>query len=80
MTSLIAYVQQRRLARVPVERLGLASSLRWFGRIVSEHQDYRLADPAGLIDYLLDDTGDIGRPLLRTHGVRSRPPRYVPHN
>ena len=73
-TLLIAYMQQRRLTRIAVERLGFSSSLGGFGRVVSKQQHYRVAGPTRLVDYLLEDTGEVGGSLLgtlRARGYRS---------
>ncbi len=79
-TLLIAYMQQRCLTRTPVDRLGFSSSRRWFGRVVSKRQHYRVAGPAILVDYLLDDTGDVRGSLLGTLGMHGHPLRYIPHH
>ncbi len=49
---LIGYVQQRRVLRAPVERLGFSNSRRGFGRVVSKRQHDRAAESGHLV-YLI---------------------------
>ncbi|MBA7707312.1 hypothetical protein ES703_116182 [subsurface metagenome] len=76
----IFYMQQRRSFRGPIESLGFSSSRGGFVRVVSKEQHYRIAGgPIGLVDYLLDDTGDVRSLLIRTLLLFYRPLRYIPH-